>query len=48
MQFKNKAFMNELTHWVRYNKKAGEQTGDGLFGGIMGKPSVPKWFGECP
>ena len=38
--------MNELTHWVRFNKKAGEQTGDGLFGGTMGKPSVPKWFGE--
>jgi len=46
MQFKNKAFMNELTHWVRFNKKAGKQTGDGLYGGAIGKPSVPKWLGK--
>lgn len=42
----DKAFMDELTHWIRFNKTAGEETGDGLYGRTAGNPSVPKWIGE--
>jgi nitroreductase len=45
-QFSDPAFMEELVRWIRFNKKTAERLGDGLFGGTMGKPSVPTWLGR--
>lgn len=44
-QFKNKQFKKELVSWIRFNKKAVQQTGDGLWASSMGFPNIPRWFG---
>jgi hypothetical protein len=44
LQFNNKAFIDELTHWISFNTTAGGEKGDGLYGKTAGSPSVPKWF----
>ncbi len=46
LQFNNKAFVNELISWIRFNKSAAERTRDGLYGASMGAPSVPQWLGQ--
>jgi hypothetical protein len=46
LQIRNKAFLKELTHWIRFNKPSGEKTADGLYAAATGNPSVPKWFGK--
>ena len=46
LQFNNKAFVNELMSWIRFNTSAAERTRDGLYGASMGAPSVPQWLGQ--
>jgi hypothetical protein len=46
LQFRNPAFVCELIRWIRFNKKAAIQNGNGLFAGATGNPSVPAWFGK--
>lgn len=46
IQFSNKAFVDELVHWMRFNKSHATQTLDGLYSAASGYPSVPEWFGK--
>jgi nitroreductase len=45
-QFNDKAFVQELVSWIRFNKKEAEQHQDGLACYAMGSPSVPRWLGK--
>jgi hypothetical protein len=45
-QMRNRAFVDELKHWVRFNGAHAARTGDGLFSGSSGNPSVPIWLGR--
>lgn len=44
-QMADAAFLQELKAWVRFNPRAAIDTGDGLFSGSSGNPSVPTWLG---
>ncbi|MFZ1468132.1 MAG: Tat pathway signal protein [Paracoccaceae bacterium] len=45
-QMRNPAFVEELTHWLRFSpRKAGHQR-DGLFGKCLGNPGLPEWLGR--
>jgi len=46
LQLSKKEFINELMQWIRFNRKTAEKTGDGLYSGAIGSPSVPKWLGK--
>jgi hypothetical protein len=46
LQFENKAFVDELIHWIRFNNHKAEKTGDGLSCKVSGNPSVPEWLGK--
>jgi len=46
LQLSKKEFINELTQWIRFNRKTAQKTGDGLYSGAIGSPSVPKWLGK--
>lgn len=46
LQLSNKEFVNELIHWVRFNKNAAKKSGDGLYSAAIGSPSVPEWLGK--
>lgn len=46
LQLSKKEFIKELIQWIRFNRKTAKRTGDGLYSGAIGSPSVPKWFGE--
>lgn len=45
-QMRDAAFVQELKDWVRFNGAHAVRTGDGLFSGSSGNPSVPVWFGK--
>jgi hypothetical protein len=45
-QLHDEAFVQELKHWIRFNRDDAVRTGDGLFSGISGNPSVPSWLGS--
>lgn len=45
-QMRDPAFVRELKAWVRYNGAHAAETGDGLFAGSSGNPSVPAWLGR--
>jgi len=45
-QLSKKEFIKELMQWIRFNRKTAEKTGDGLYSGAIGSPSVPKWLGK--
>ncbi|NPU84233.1 MAG: Tat pathway signal protein [Syntrophaceae bacterium] len=45
-QMRNRAFVQELKDWVRFNGAHAARTGDGLFAGSSGNPSVPVWLGK--
>ena len=45
-QMADPAFVDELTHWIRFDDTEAVRTGDGLFTGASGSPSVPRWLGE--
>jgi hypothetical protein len=46
MQMHDPAFMKELKAWIRFSREEAVQTGDGLFSGASGNPSVPRWLGS--
>ncbi|MCJ7757941.1 MAG: nitroreductase family protein, partial [Gillisia sp.] len=46
LQLSKKEFIKELMQWIRFNRKTAENTGDGLYSGAIGSPSVPKWLGK--
>jgi hypothetical protein len=45
-QINNKAFMQELKSWIRFNDREAAHTGDGLSGRTTGNPSIPRWLGN--
>lgn len=44
-QMNDPAFVQELKAWIRFNRDDAVQTGDGLFTGSTGNPSMPSWLG---
>jgi hypothetical protein len=46
-QMNDPAFVRELTEWIRFSQAEAVRTGDGLFSGATGNPSVPRWIGKA-
>ena len=44
-QFVDRAWSSELKAWIRFSAREALRTGDGLYGPVMGNPSVPRWLG---
>jgi hypothetical protein len=44
-QFADRAWADELKFWIRFNAREAINTGDGLYGPVMGNPDVPRWLG---
>jgi hypothetical protein len=45
-QYADRPFVNELIHWVRFNKKEALASLDGLYSRCAGNPEVPRWLGQ--
>jgi hypothetical protein len=45
-QMNDKAFIDELKHWIRFSGADAVRLGDGLFGKSSGNPEVPAWLGS--
>lgn len=45
-QMRDPAFIDELKAWIRFSRSEAVETGDGLFSGSSGNPSVPRWLGS--
>lgn len=45
-QMKDKAFVDELQAWIRFNGADAVRHGDGLFGASSGNPELPTWLGK--
>ncbi len=45
-QMNDRAFVEELKAWIRFSGEQAVRTGDGLYGGSSGNPSVPPWLGS--
>ncbi len=45
-QMGDPAWIEELESWVRFSAAQARRTGDGLYGPVMGNPSVPRWLGS--
>ena len=45
-QMVDSAYVAELRHWLRFSEKAALASGDGLFSGCSGNPSMPQWLGN--
>ena len=45
-QMNDPAFIEELKAWIRFGEADAVRTGDGLFSGSTGNPSVPRWLGS--
>lgn len=45
-QYADKAFVEELIDWLRFNKKEALASLDGLYSGSSGNPEVPRWLGQ--
>jgi Nitroreductase family len=45
-QMRDPAFVRELKNWLRFNGGQAVTTGDGLFSGSSGNPTVPSWVGN--
>src|SRR5690606_2783753 len=45
-QMRDPAFVRELKHWIRFNAGEAASSGDGLFSGASGNPSLPGWLGR--
>jgi hypothetical protein len=43
-QMRDRAFMDELKAWLRFNERDAIAAMDGLFAGASGKPSLPAWL----
>ena len=46
VQFRDRAFLNELATWIRFNEAEATRTGDGLSTAATGAPSAPRWLGR--
>jgi hypothetical protein len=44
-QMNDKAFIDELKGWIRFNGRDAARTGDGLYGASSGNPNLPSWLG---
>ena len=45
-QMHDDAFLAELKSWIRFSTQDAVRTGDGLYSGASGNPSIPKWIGS--
>jgi hypothetical protein len=45
-QMNDKAFVDELKSWIRFNGADALRSGDGLFSASSGNPTVPAWLGS--
>jgi hypothetical protein len=45
-QYADKAFLDELIYWLRFNKKEALTLLDGLYTPCSGNPEVPRWIGQ--
>ena len=45
-QYADRAFVEELITWLRFNKKEALATLDGLYSRCSGNPTVPRWLGR--
>ncbi len=45
-QMNDPAFVEELKSWIRFGTDEAVKTGDGLYTGASGNPSVPRWLGS--
>jgi hypothetical protein len=45
-QLQDPVFTAELKRWIRFNAADAVATGDGIYSGVTGNPSVPGWFGR--
>jgi nitroreductase len=45
-QMADAAFVAELKQWIRYNPRDAVQSGDGLYAGSSGNPTLPAWIGR--
>jgi len=46
VQFDDAAWSKELKSWIRFSASEAIEAGDGLYGPVMGSPSVPRWLGQ--
>jgi hypothetical protein len=46
VQMADAAFVKELKTWIRFNGPEAVRTGDGLYSGATGNPTIPTWLGE--
>lgn len=46
LQMRDPAFVAELKAWIRFDGAHAARTGDGLFAGSSGNPSLPPWLGR--
>jgi hypothetical protein len=44
-QYADKAFLDELIRWLRFNKREALAARDGLYTRCTGNPEVPRWLG---
>ena len=45
-QYADRAFVEELISWLRFNKKEAMSSPDGLYSRCSGNPEVPRWLGR--
>jgi hypothetical protein len=45
-QMNDPAFVDELKAWIRFSADEAARTGDGLYSGASGNPSLPRWLGS--
>ena len=45
-QMRDRAFLNELKMWIRFNQQEAVSTGDGLYSAISGNRPMPRWLAE--
>lgn len=45
-QYGDRAFKEELIHWMRFNKKEALASPDGLYTLCTGNPQIPRWLGQ--
>ena len=45
-QVNDRAFVDELKHWIRFSEAEAVEKGDGLFARSSGNPTLPRWLGE--
>jgi hypothetical protein len=46
LQYQNGAFVEELVHWLRFDKREAMSSRDGLYTICSGKPQLPRWLGQ--